>query len=132
MFTLCFLMFAYAPVSLTPTSHFGLFCESLLMLYLIYPFQTSISVSFGVLFSFLFEILATRKQLFSSRQSLSDGDNSNQIGINNSYDYSIGEMATLLAVKCLLHASVHLVGLYLKLSLQTLKRATFIKVSTNN
>jgi len=45
MFGACLLGFVCPPLSLTPLSHFVWFCESTLMLYLIFPFQVRICCS---------------------------------------------------------------------------------------
>ena len=69
MFLLCFVLFAYPPASLNQLTHFIWFCESVILLYLIYPFQTGLTISLGILLSILFEILAVRKQMHIDENS---------------------------------------------------------------
>ncbi len=126
MFGLCFMGFVYPPVSLTPISHFVWFCISLLMLYLIFPFQMSVPVVFGVFFSFLFEIFAIKKQV-NNLELLTLVPQSDYNGWSSSH-YSSTEMMSFIAIKFLLHLSLHLIGVYLKLSIQAIKRDTFLKV----
>lgn len=130
MFGACFLAFVYPPASLTPISHFVWFCEAVLMLYLIFPFQMSVPILFGPLFSLLFEAFALKKQtnnmeLLTLRPE-TDADK-NADGWSNSA-YSNAEIAYFVTIKILLHVSIHIIGVYLKLSIQAIKRDTFIKV----
>lgn len=119
MFTTCFLPFLmdYMPIGLTPISHFVWFCESLLMLYLIFPFQASIPIVFGVSFSIIFEVLSLKKFDLEVRNLSSD-----------EYHLNSSEISMAIAIKTLIHISIHLIGIYLKLSIQAIKRDTFLKV----
>jgi len=126
MFGLCFLAFVFPPVSLTPISHFVWFCLSLLMLYLIFPFQMSVPVVFGVVFSFLFELCAIKKQV-ENYEILA---NLSESAYKDPSYYTTKEICSFVIVKCLLHLSLNIIGVYLKLSIQAIKRDTFIKVTT--
>ena len=119
MFTACFIPFIldYIPMGLTPISHFVWFCESLLMLYLIFPFQLSIPILFGITFSIIFEILSIKRLNFTTMNLSS-----------NEFHLSTMELCMSVIMKTLIHISVHLIGIYLKLSIQAIKRDTFLKV----
>lgn len=128
MFGACFLAFVYPPASLTPVSHFVWFCEAVLMLYLIFPFQMAVPVLFGPLFSLLFEALALKKQMNSLELlTLRPDSDSDSDGWSTSA-YSNAEIVYFVVIKVLLHLSIHIIGVYLKLSIQAIKRDTFIKV----
>jgi hypothetical protein len=131
MFGACFLAFVYPPASLTPLSHFVWFCESVLMLYLIFPFQMAVPLLFGPLFSVLFEAFALKKQA-NSMELLTLRPETNEQGLDgwSTSHYSNAEIAYFVTIKVLLHLSVHIIGVYLKLSIQAIKRDTFIKVCT--
>jgi len=101
MFGLCFVGFT---THLDKVSHFILFVECLILLYVIYPFQMAIPVVFGIMFSFLFEKFTFEK--FNEITS-----------------------STELWIKVLMHVCIHLIGSYLKLSIQSVKRDTFLKVA---
>ena len=128
MFLLCFISFVYPPPSLTQLTHFIWFCESTLLLYMIYPFQMGISVFFGVLFSILFEIFAIRSQINYTEFDKSSTPN---VADEQSFKdvYRQSQMIIFLFIKFLLHSSLHLIGSYLKISLQGVKRDTFLKVA---
>ena len=106
MFGLCFVAFS---TNLDQVSHFIMFAQCLLLLYVIYPLQMAIPVFFGIMFSIFFEIFAYNK--------LSQVTQSNT------------ELNVYLCIKALLHLSINLIGSYLKLSVQAVKRDTFLKVA---
>ncbi len=112
MFMLCFILFVFPPASLRHLTHFIWFCESLLLLYLIYPFQIGVCMLVGALLSIIFEALSFRKQ----QQTVTDGED-------------LSPIILLLFIKILLHVSVHLIASYLKLSFDGVKRGTFLKVA---
>jgi hypothetical protein len=112
MFMLCFILFVFPPASLRHLTHFIWFCESLLLLYLIYPFQIGVCILVGALLSIIFEVLSFRKQ----QQTATDGED-------------LSPIILLLFIKILLHVSVHLIASYLKLSFDGVKRGTFLKVA---
>jgi hypothetical protein len=112
MFMLCFILFVFPPASLRHLTHFIWFCESLLLLYLIYPFQIGVCMLVGALLSIVFEALSFRKQ----QQTVTDGED-------------LSPIILLLFIKILLHVSVHLIASYLKLSFDGVKRGTFLKVA---
>ncbi len=99
------LMFGFCFVGfvtgLDELSHFIMFAQCLILFYVIYPFQMAIPVFFGLMFSILFEFFTLNKHSSSSS----------------------------IWIKLLLHLSLHLIGLYLKLSVQAVKRDTFLKVA---
>ncbi len=110
MFLLCFILFVFPPASLRQLTHFIWFCESLLLLYLIYPFQIGVCVLVGAVLSMVFEIFSMKKQI-------------SVVGENTQ------SVILFSFVKILLHVSVHLIGAYLKLSFDGVKRGTFLKVA---
>lgn len=121
MFLLSFLPFIFPSYPLSIISHFVWFCMSLLVFYLIYPFHLVITVVFGVILSVLFEVLLIKKQLNSTiRDDITTSPQS-------SYLYS--QIIIFVFIKILLHSSLHLIASYLKLSLQGIKRETFLKVA---
>lgn len=129
MFSVCFLGFIYPPSSLTPVSHFIWFCESTLMLYLIFPFQMSVPIVFGTVFSILYEILAMGKQIYKLELLTLTKEETETQSIWISSHYSKTELAIFIIIKILLHLSIHVIGIYLKLSIQAIKRDTFLKVA---
>jgi hypothetical protein len=83
----------------------------------------------GPLFSVLFEVLALKKQM-NNLELLTlrpDEAESGDVGWSSSR-YSTTEVACFVVAKVMLHLCVHAVGIYLKLSIQAIKRDTFIKV----
>ena len=127
LFGMCFMGFVWPPSSLTPFTHFVWFCQVTLLLYLVYPFQMFIPVVFGVMFSVLFEMLSIKRQL-NELESLTTTPSEQPGGWTSSH-YSQAEIVMFVLIKCLLHVSVHSIGVYLKLSKQAIKRDTFLKVA---
>lgn len=124
MFILCFLIFCIQQQHhshLTQISHFIWFCATLLLFYLIYPFQLSIPIVFGSALSILFEYLTIKSQYDSSK-----------LINNNQTFYLQSQMIIFIFIKILMHASVHVIGAHLKFSMEAAKRDTFLKVAHMN
>ena len=117
MFVLCFAAFGVEPARLTLVDHFVWFCEATLLVYLMYPFKMLISIACGLVLSLAFEALTLRKQLASVAA--------------NDATTATGHLVLYVLIKLLLHAGLHLIAFYLKLSLQGVKRDTFLKVTHN-
>lgn len=117
MLGLCFLIFFIQGDQLfvSPTSHFVWFTESILLFYLIYPFQLLIPIILGPCLSVAFEYLALDKQ-FS----------------NDSDVYLHSQIIIFVFIKILLHSSLHLISIYLKISIDSIKRDTFMKLAHMN
>lgn len=118
MFGLCFLGFIYPPSSLTPISHFVWYCEAVLMLYLIFPFQMSVPIVFGATFSVLFEIMSIKKQV-NTLEKLTLVEDSDYDGWSSSH-YDLSEIVIFCVIKSMLHVTLHVIGAYLKLSIQAI------------
>jgi adenylate cyclase 9 len=101
-------------------AHFIWFSQSILLLYTIYPFHMAVSIGLGLVFSTAFEIFSLRTQFCS----LSLSFRSSLLA-----PYISSQIVIFLFVKLLLHFSLHLIGVYLKLSLELVKRDTFVKVT---
>lgn len=125
MLFLNFIVFAFlTTTSISKVAHFIWFCESILLLYVVYPFHMVVSIVVGVTLSIAFEIITLRTQFCSLSNSLSNSSLLSQyIGI---------EMFIFVFIKILLYCSLHLIGFYLKLSLELVKRDTFVKVADMN
>lgn len=127
MYMLCILPFLFSNlISLTFITHFIWFCIATLLMYLIYPFQMLISLITGILLSIIFEILSINKQMNLTKDSNLKNDSS--LSMFNSV-YLNSQILILVFIKLLLHSSLHLIASYLKLSIQGIKRETFLKVA---
>jgi class 3 adenylate cyclase len=141
MYFLCIFAFIYPPASLTVGSHFIWFCQATLLAYLVYPFHMGVSMVLGISASILFEICAVWKQVNSNQSLFMDesalGDRSAATSTPDSsenvadsmYYYLQSQIIIFAFIKLLLHACLHIIGAYLKLSLQAIKRDTFLKVA---
>ncbi|RNA01756.1 adenylate cyclase type 2-like isoform X2 [Brachionus plicatilis] len=115
MLALCFLLFFGKQSPVSPTSHFVWFTQTILLLYLIYPFQLLIPITAGTCLSCAFEYLSLGKQ-FANEPSA----------------YLHSQKTIFILVKILLHSSLHLVSAYLKVSVDSIKRDTFMKLAHMN
>jgi class 3 adenylate cyclase/uncharacterized membrane protein YbhN (UPF0104 family) len=138
MYFLCMFSFIYPPASLTAGSRFIWFCQATLLAYLVYPFHMGISMLLGISASIIFEISAVGKQVYSNQ---SNNETASEVftqtrmaasltSAADSINYYLQSQIIIFAfIKLLLHACLHIVGVYLKLSLQAIKRDTFLKVA---
>ncbi|CAF0901498.1 unnamed protein product [Brachionus calyciflorus] len=117
MFLFCFTCF-FLNQNVSQTTHFVWFIETILLLYLIYPFQLLIPITIGVLMSFLFEFLTIQNQFKTSQES-------NSI-------YLQSQIIIFIFIKVLIHTCLHLISIYLKLSLDSIKRDNFMKLAHMN
>lgn len=115
MFGLCFMLFFIQrdTIFVTQASHFVWFAEAVLLLYLVYPFQLLLPLTLGICLSVAFEYLSMDKQLDAMTNCLSS-------------------KLIFASIKALLHTCLHLVSVYLKLCIDSIKRDTFIKLAHMN
>jgi hypothetical protein len=119
MLLLCFLMFMNSNAStISQISHFIWFCESIILLYMIFPFQIIVSLVPGIFFSILFEYFSISRQ---------KGTFGNVAELNDVYMQS--QVIIFVFIKILLHSSLHVIACYLKMSNLVIKRDTFLKIA---
>ena len=119
MFVLCFMLFFVQHDDTTfvsQTSHFVWFAEAVLLFYLVYPFQVLLPITFGLLLSIAFEYLSLNKQFNRSTTNA----------------HFLSSKLMFISIKALLHLSLHLISIYLKLCIDSIKRVTFIKLAHMN
>jgi class 3 adenylate cyclase len=121
LFALCFLGFIYFPTSSNQIGQFVWFFQAVVLIYVLYPFHMLITLVLAIGFSVLFEVFELIKDspfLYSTTTA------SKMPSFERSSDIVI-----VVFIKILFHSGVHLMGMYLKHSLQSIKRETFIKVA---
>ena len=73
------------------------------------------------------EIMSIKKQV-NTLEKLTLVEDSDYDGWSSSH-YDLSEIVIFAVIKSMLHVTLHVIGAYLKLSIQAIKRDNFIKVN---